>query len=926
MKRFLYVFLTLFYIISTLHFPIIYASTTYFVSSSGSDSASGSETSPFQSINHAYDIAKDDDTIIILDEAIILDEKNNDAPFIIEKKLTFQGKYKEASMIVRAGGIILGNDVTFENMTIGTAGFLRPGIAANGHHLILNNVSQNSTLRPLQIFGGTFADYQGSIYGSKVSGNLSMIEINDGSYDTIYVGSINTTNIIPVQIKVTKTNSLSLPSIYVASTSKNPLDTSLAGQVPSMDDTILTNQVNIELNNATVRNISGIHEDNQISLSVFSNNFYTPSISSIDSLTIASSVIAPKGNLEQTQVFLNGSEAKKAVLDCSYLTSNRLNTLSSNEYGMLILGKSLPLSIQTFKTSYPIEVRVDGGMPYANQENCGYSGYVDYDTSLITVQQTALGSFEIMNPYPTQPDLCLIQDDKNWVTYDSSLGLPIRIIQFETFTQSTTAELINQVYDGFGGFDFNLLVQYHPDEFLTDLSFVPITYQITYAKDNETITYPKQTAILNDEGYYVCNYQVNEQTFMKLEAYGNSINICKGQNDILAGTYQIEMSMQTTNGIQTKTATIQVVDELAFPNVQSLQVSSNKSQYHYGENLPLEFKLHPLNEQINGKIHIYNNMTLIKTIDIENTTTLDLPLNQKHLFKEGYYDLQFVYQSNDNSITLMDEMQIEVLPSALQQVENLQIQQIDYKTIELNWNEVNNATSYDIYQKASHEFKLIATSQTNSAIISKLKTGKLYQYYVIAKNDEYEAEPSETMSFTTQLEGSINLTIEQTNNTSFTLRWNSINGATRYIIYRKYNNEAYKKVLTLGKDVLSYTTSNLTAGTYHFIVKAGRYDSIDRVMSEKSNEVEGISIYEAPILSVSLQNNHCILQWNKLEGIPYYQVYRSTSINGTYRLIKTTKDSSCQTTYKNNYHYKVRGYRIYQDHKIYTPFSNIANI
>ena len=923
MKRFLYSLLALICMISTIHFPILHASVTYYVSSNGSDSASGSEANPFKSINYAYSIANDNDTIIILDEAIVLDETNDDAPFIIDKKLTFQGVDPDCQMIVRAGGILLGEDVTFTQLTIGTAGFLRPGIAANGHHLILNNVSQNNTLRPLQIYGGTFANYNGEIYGQDVHGDLSIIEINDGDYDSIYAGSINTTNTIPVQMKITKINSLSLPAIYIASTFKNPQDTSSAGQVPTIADTILTNQVDIQLNNATTRTIAGINEANQISLALISNNYYTPTINYIDSLKIESSVIAPKGALAQTNVILNGSTMKKAVLDCAYLTSNQLNSLSSNEYGMIILNQNLPLSIQTFQTAYPIEVRLEGGMPYANEDNCGYSGYIDYDTPLITVENTSLGSFEIMNPYPTQPDLCCVQEDKTWVSYDGSFGLPIRIVQFEAFDQSTSFEQVNQVYDGFGGFDLNLLVQYHPDEFLTDLSFIPITYQITYTNELEAITYPQQTAILNEDDYYVCNYQVNEQTLMKLEAYGNSINICKDQNDIPTGTYQIEISMQTTDGIQTKTATIQIVDELNVVNLQSLQVYSSKTQYSYGENLSLECKIYPLDEATNGTLHIYNNMRCIQSVDIQNIATIDLSLNHNNLFKEGFYDLYFVYQTNDNSVTLFDDLQIEVLAPALHSVENLVAKQIDYKTIELNWDKVEHATSYDIYQKTNNDFTQIATSTTPSITISKLKTGKAYQYYVIAKNNDIQSTPSEIVAFTTKLEGKVQLSIEQATNTTFTLRWNQIDGATRYIIYRKYNTEAYKKVLTLGKDALSYTTSSLPAGTYHFIVKAGRYDSIDRVMTNNSNEVEGTSIYEAPKLSASLQNNQCLLNWTKLTGIPYYQIYRATSLNGTYRLIKTTKDTSYLATYKSNYHYKVRGYRTYQDNKLYTPFSNI---
>ena len=935
MKCFLHTLLSLFCLISTLNLPTIYASSTYYVSSSGSNTGNGSQNAPFKTVNYAYNIAKDHDTIIILDEGIILDEHNNDAPFIIEKELTFLGSSADASIIVRAGGILLGSNVTFENVSIGTAGFLRPGIAANGHHLTLNNISQNNTLRPLQIYGGTFADYQDSTYGQDVRGDLSIIEINDGSYDAIYAGSVNTTNTIPVQIKASKTSSLSFHAIYVASVSKDPADTSMAGQIPSIDHTILTNEVDIHLNNVTTRTIAGIHEDNQISLSITSKNLYTPEIQYIDDLRIHSSVVAPKGSLAHTNITLNGSNVKKAVLDCSYLTSNQLKSLDANEYGMFILNKELPFTIDTLLSTYPIEIRTAGGMSYASEELCGYSGYIDYDTTLINVNNTSLGSFEIMNPYPTQEDLCLIQEDKSWVTYDGSNGLPIRIINFETFDQTTSSEMINQAFDGYGGFDLNLLVQYHPDEYLTDLSFTPITYQITYDGD-ETITYPQQTATLNEDGYYVCNYQANDQTLMKLEAFGNSINICKDEIDIPIGTYKINISMQTTNGIESKTITLKVQETLDIPDIQTLEVSTDKFEYYYGSTMKVTVHLSSNTSQTKGNLYIYNNNQFIKSFNVEDGTTIDLQMNSSNQFNEGNYNLNFVYQNynydlyedqNAYSVTLFDEMEINILPSYLQAPQNLKAIQKNYKTIQLSWNPVENASYYDIYKKEASGDKKIDTTTTHSIEISKLTTGKTYEYYVVARNDEYGAYAmSESIAFATKLTGTLQLEIENVSSTKFKLSWNKIDGATRYIIYREGCGASYKKILTLGGHVLSYTTSSLAAGQYNFIVKPARYDSVDRIMGKPSNEVSATSVFETPVLSATKKDSKCLLEWNTIEGIQYYQIYRSTSKNGTYRRIKTIKETSYKTTYKSKYHYKVRGYRTYQGDKIYSSFSNKVNI
>ena len=73
----------------------------------------------------------------------------------------------------------------------------------------------------------------------------------------------------------------------------------------------------------------------------------------------------------------------------------------------------------------------------------------------------------------------------------------------------------------------------------------------------------------------------------------------------------------------------------------------------------------------------------------------------------------------------------------------------------------------------------------------------------------------------------------------FDLSWTTVEGATRYIIYRKRNDDTYKKVLTLGSKDLEYTTAEMPNGDYSFIVKAGRYDSKDRVMTDASNAKSG---------------------------------------------------------------------------------------
>ena len=118
-------------------------------------------------------------------------------------------------------------------------------------------------------------------------------------------------------------------------------------------------------------------------------------------------------------------------------------------------------------------------------------------------------------------------------------------------------------------------------------------------------------------------------------------------------------------------------------------------------------------------------------------------------------------------------------------------------------------------------------------------TGKEYSFYVVAKYEAGVADASEIATAKTTLHGTVTLTMEQVSTSKFKLNWTVVDGATRYIVYRKRNDDSFKKVLTLGAKDLEYTTAEMPHGDYQFIIKAGRYDSKDRVMSDSSNTVKG---------------------------------------------------------------------------------------
>ena len=69
------------------------------------------------------------------------------------------------------------------------------------------------------------------------------------------------------------------------------------------------------------------------------------------------------------------------------------------------------------------------------------------------------------------------------------------------------------------------------------------------------------------------------------------------------------------------------------------------------------------------------------------------------------------------------------------------------------------------------------------------------------------------------------------------------------------------------------------------------------------------------------------LTWATMEGMKYYEVYIADANQETYRRIKvqtTTTYISKALKAGTTYNFKVRGYRIHNDAKVYSAYSNVV--
>ena len=304
------------------------------------------------------------------------------------------------------------------------------------------------------------------------------------------------------------------------------------------------------------------------------------------------------------------------------------------------------------------------------------------------------------------------------------------------------------------------------------------------------------------------------------------------------------------------------------------------------------------------------------------------------------YNYQLTYLALFNHPNFETQIKTELGPTYYAH----NIHQVDYKSALLTWKlgfEDGRAAQYfDIYRASTLEngekYLTFLTRTTNHEyLLQGLKTGVEYEYLIVPclktnnGNELAYFNPSYDI-IQLRLEGAPKLTLKKATSLTFTLNWSKVDGATRYVVYRKSESEtSWKKIITLSGSTTSYTTNKLAADKYSFQVKAARYDSSERVYSQGSNVCEGKIDFPTPVIQVKKASSTSVkISWNKVKELQYYEVFKGTNSNTSFKKIKTLKELSFESKSLksgNTYYYKVRGYRLQSGDKRYSPYSSVVS-
>lgn len=213
---------------------------------------------------------------------------------------------------------------------------------------------------------------------------------------------------------------------------------------------------------------------------------------------------------------------------------------------------------------------------------------------------------------------------------------------------------------------------------------------------------------------------------------------------------------------------------------------------------------------------------------------------------------------------------------------------------QITWVGVKNAQKYKIYRSITKngKYKKIATVKQTSYVDKNVVFGKTYYYKIVAckGNSRYDSPASTPVKAVVRLAAPTGLIVEKNLNNTLTLRWNSVDDAVSYTLFKA--NTANGKYVHLGETTDTYLPGILEeTGNGYYKVRA------NFLALKLSSDLSLHTFYPVDTrmvtkLNATASKGKVTLKWSKTEKTSKYNVLRAESISGVYRKIgesKTTK-------------------------------------
>ena len=485
---------------------------TEFKDGNSTHSGDGSYGNPYNLFEDAYAAAGNGDEISILGSGAFLNAEAAE-PFIFDKSVTVNGNGNTFSN--RKGGFILNTDVTFKNITLRFSNRLHDAIFANGHKLVLENVTCDSGFRYVDIFGGSL--YENGKNMGNHPGSEAQILITGGGTNlgNIYAGSMNGTYDGKTQIVLAHVSGTQNGEIY-ASGAREPYvnqDDWFSTQEPDPPAAdgqyTVSGDVEISLTGSDTKQVYGVSENHagKTFLTIDTDQSYTgiPGISKVGNLTVKGGGTFAPAALDSCTVRLEGASA----IDLSQMETPQVHSIVSADSAgnRLILGKEQTLNVTD---------TITGALTFEtlNGRN-GKSGIAEYNHTYLELGRAA-DTVVSFTPTDGQAGMTLERTSSGngeiWKTSELSGNEPepvaVKNMTIKNPVITTTVSEISKVgeYKNKDPKPYLAEVAWleQTDEYDRDLGVVPMEYEVTF---NGTAYFSK--TVTEDENSFICIPELN---------------------------------------------------------------------------------------------------------------------------------------------------------------------------------------------------------------------------------------------------------------------------------------------------------------------------------------------------------------------------------------------------------------------------------
>lgn len=242
----------------------------------------------------------------------------------------------------------------------------------------------------------------------------------------------------------------------------------------------------------------------------------------------------------------------------------------------------------------------------------------------------------------------------------------------------------------------------------------------------------------------------------------------------------------------------------------------------------------------------------------------------------------------------------------------------------VTWNAVTGAAGYEVYTYSNGSYNKAADVTVANYQLTGLQAGQVYQYavcpYKTVEGFRVYGTMSDVVNVETKLGNSTIQAVAAAYN-QINLTWVQTAQADGYEIYR--NDQLYKTVNGISN---CYLTDTVACGTtYNYKVRPFRKVNGKTVYGEFSVQVSAVTALPAAAMNkvTSVDYKTLDVSWKQGTGATGYELYRSTSSNSGFGLVKDITNGSTLTyrdtglTIGTTYYYKVKAYRTENGKKVY---------